>query len=168
MYSFWQDNDFYKGWKESQDNKEVRSKKSNKQDMKSSEEIKGEIKKLEQQYTKAVLDESKTLVWSDKTSWDECDMIGFHNMTKGRKLLELLYEGKNLFIEHEGVGNHLVYMNPQRNCYTVYKIHHRDGLIEVIDRKDSLLYKGRVDWFLFSTSGTWYEVTDDFIKNLKK
>jgi len=46
--------------------------------------------------------------WSD-------EMIGFFNIGNAKKILSLLYEGKELQYRHAVFGNFIVYMNPQKN-----------------------------------------------------
>ena len=169
MYRFWQDNDFYKNWRKRQDN--YTPKNMNKSTVEIEKEItfierkKDELKK---ELFKAKFNESKVLIWNDKMGFDEnCDTIGFHNFTKAKTLLQPLYDGKTLYMEHEGVGNHAVYMNPQRNRFNVLRIYNDGTHKEINSNDDSLFSEDRVESFMMGHYGTWYVVTDDFLNYLK-
>lgn len=123
---------------------------------------------LKKELTKAKFNESKTLLWNDKMSLDEkSEKIGFHCISKGKILLQALYDSKKLYLEHEGVGNHVVYMNPQKNRYIVYRVNINGTTEKIGGPEDSLLYEDKVDAFLFQRPGTWYEITEDFLKYIR-
>ena len=103
------------------------------------EEIQKEIEALSKELSKSK--EKYEYRFLCDSHWSD-DMIGFFNMSNGRKILELLNQGRELQYRHAVYGNVDVYMNPQRNR------------IIVSDNKD--ITEQNILTFVFWATGDWY------------
>jgi hypothetical protein len=73
--------------------------------------------------------------WSD-------DMIGFFNLGNGRKILQLLNDGKELQYRHAAFGKVNVKMNPQKN--------------RIIVSENTNIYEDNILTFIFRANGEWW------------
>jgi len=86
------------------------------------------------------------------------EKIGFHNISKLRKVLTALYAGKKLLLEHSGVGNHYIFMNPQHNRISVECINTTDG-----HKCSCLVNENNILCYMSNYPANWYIVDDNYI-----
>lgn len=133
--------------------------------MKDSERLREEIAELEAKLTVAIQQESFTLICDAEygRAKEFKDAIGFFDITKLKRILKALHEGKVLVVEHLAHGRYRVYMNPQRNRIFVYGLK-RDSFI--VDSKIKKITESTIINYMLKYPCDWYAMTPEYAMTL--
>lgn len=129
--------------------------------MKDSKTLKEEIVALQAQLTVAIQQESFTLICEAEYGKvpEYKDAIGFFDITKLKRILRGLHDGKACLVEHSLYGRYRVYMNPQRNRIFVCGLQ-KDSF--KTDRTIKKINEENVVNFMLKHPCDWYTIEPDY------
>lgn len=113
-------------------------------EMKRPEIIEKEIAELKKQLEKSK--EHYQYEFVCNSDWSD-DMIGFFNMGNGRKVLQLLNNGRELQYRHTFHGKVTVRMNPQKN--------------RILVSENESIKESNILKFVFNATGEWWLNTEE-------